>query len=291
MQIADHFTMNKAALSTFFFLATIDAFAACNTGAIVYKRESGFSLSFGTGSSKTEAGDATSINVPLTINNQQACFRKKSAFTLKAENSKDIDKGTIRISPLNVEFENVPDPSTKQYLFVEKSADRMQTKFHLMSFICTGEIPLSVEAVSDSYSKLISSSNSVNVNFHQVFATGRAADIISQNGMVISSQETFDFFGKVYKDQTQKELDIPPCCGQKVPSILSDLSINALSGVERKIASSFTTLGARVPNGCSKEFSSAMSNYLLDNYEKNDSLKDYKVKKIWFSNDLSFEWK
>lgn len=285
--------MRKSILSALLFLTAIEAIAACNTGAIVYKRETGFSLSFGSDSgSKTEAGDASSINVPLTINDKQACFRKKSTFTMKAENSKDIDKGSIIISPLKVEFENVPDPSTKQYLFVEKSDDRLQTKFHLMSFICAGEIPLSIEGLSDSYLKLMTKSNSVNMEVHQVFATGRAAQILGEKRGPVSSQETFDFFGKLYKDQTKKELDIPPCCGQKVPSILSDLTISSLSDVDRKIASSFTTLGARVPNGCSKEFSGAMSKYLLENYEQNDSLKDYKVgTKGWFSKDLTFEWK
>lgn len=45
-----------------------------------------------------------------------------------------------------------------------------------------------------------------------------------------------------------------------------------------------------VPNGCSNDFATSMKNYQLENYEANDSLKDYKVKKKWFSDDLVFEW-
>ncbi|MDD4975960.1 MAG: hypothetical protein PHY93_16505 [Bacteriovorax sp.] len=123
-----------------------------------------------------------------------------------------------------------------------------------------------------------------------VFATGAAADNLSVGRRALSSQATFDFFAKLYKEKTQRELDVNLSYGQKAPSIISDTSINTMTGIERDIASSFTTMGARIPNGCSKDFSTAMEQYLLENFEQNDSLKDYKVKTKWFSDDLVFEW-
>lgn len=281
----------KKIIATTLILFSTQIHAKCDTGNIVYKRESGFGISLGSGGVKSNFNESTSINVPLSINGEPACFRKKNKFSLKAENSSEIDKGKINISPMKLEFENVPDPSVRQYIFVEKNEDKLQTRFHTMSFVCMGEIPLSVEAVSDSYSKIFLESKMVNTSVTTVFATGAAADNLKTARMALSSQETFDFFAKLYKKNNQKELDQSLCCGQKVPSIISDTSINSLSGIERSIASSFTTLGARVPNGCSKEFSTEMKSYLLENYEQNDSLKDYSVKKKWFSDDLVFEWK
>lgn len=265
--------------------------AACNTGAIEYKHETGFGISLGSGGAKTKYNDSTSINVPLTLNGEQACFRKKNKLSLKAVNSKESDTGKIIISPMVAEFENIPNPMVRQYLFVEKNKEKTQTKFHTMSFVCAGELPLSVEAASDSYSKIYVDSNKTEVNVTTVFATGIAAENISNSRRALSSQGTFDFFAKIYKLKTSKELDSTVCCTQKIPSIISDSSINSLAGIERTIASSFTTLGAKVPNGCSSEFAESMTPYLIENYEMNDSLKDYKVSKKWFSSDLVFEWK
>lgn len=284
--------MKKAIISfflAFLSLSSVTLQAACNTGAIVYKHQTGFGISLGGGESKNNYSDSSSINVPLTINGELACYRKKTKFSLKAENSKDSDTGKILITPMKTEFENIPDPSSKQYLIVESNPDKLETKFHLLSFVCSGELPLSIEANSDRYSKILLDSNKASVEVHMVFATGKAAENLNR-GRVSDNQETFDYFGKIYKEKTHKELESLPCCGQKVPSILSSTSINSLSGIERAVASSFTTMGARVPNGCSKEFSDSMKDYLLENYEKNDSLKKYKVKKKWFSDDLSFEW-
>ena len=255
------------------------------------RHESGFGISFGGGGSNSSFKDENTINIPLSINNQQACFKKKSKFTLKAENAQDLDKGSITITPMKTDFENSPEPSVKQYLFVEKSDNKLETKFHTMSFVCSGEIPLSIEATSDSYLKIFSQSNSVNVQVRNVFATGVAAENLNRGRYPLSSQETFDFFAKVYKEKTKREIDGPDCCTQKVPSVISDTSIKSLSAIERAVTSNFTTMGAKVPNGCSKDFSESMKQYLLENYERNDSLKDYKVKKKWFSEDLSFEWK
>lgn len=266
----------------------------CLTNAIGIYQETGLGISFGGGKAKMDYGESSIINVPLSIDNQPACFVKQNAFKLKSEAKKDKeDKNSITVTPMKTEFENVPNPSQKQYIFVEKNPENeFETKFHLMSFICSGELPLSIEATSDSYSKMVLNSNSVNVKVSKVFATGKAAENLKK-AKPLSVQETFDFFGKIYNDKTQKELmaDKPCCTEYKIPSIISDTSITALTGIERAIASSFTTMGANVPNGCSKDFADTMKNYQLENYTANESLKDYKIKKKgWFSDDLVFEW-
>lgn len=268
--------------------------AKCNTRAIGVYRESGFGISFGGGGSSAGSFDKDVVNVPLTINGQQACFKKVSKFSMKSEKKKDsAEKNSIVINPMKTEFENIPGPHQKQYLFVEKNPTSLLTKFHVMSFICAGETPLSIEATSDSVSKILVNSETADMSVTTVFATGAAAQNLNRaRSSKTHSQETFNFFTKLFQDKTKKELstDKPCCIEYKAPSILTDTSIQSFAGVERAFISSFTTMGGNVPNGCSNEFAETMKNYQLENYESNESLKDYKVKKKWFSDSLVFEW-
>lgn len=266
----------------------------CLTDAIGIYHETGFGISFGDGKSGIDYGEKNIVNVPLSIDGKAACFVKQNKFKLKSEAKKDkADKNNITISPMKTDFENVPNANQKQYIIVEKNAENsLKTKFHIMSFICSGELPLSIEATSDTYSKLLLSSDSANIKTSTVFATGKAAENLKKGMPESSTQETFDFFAKIYQEKTQKELmaDRPCCSDYKIPSMITDTSIKSLTGLERAIASSFTTMGQNVPNGCSKDFAESMKNYQLENYSENESLKDYKVKKKWFSDDLVFEW-
>nr|BDT27118.1 hypothetical protein BHI3_05840 [Bacteriovorax sp. HI3] len=271
-----------------------EAFAKCNSNAIGYRNESGFGISFGGGSSSAGFYDKNTVNVPVSINGEQACFKKVNAFKMKSEKKKDkAEENSIVITPMKTEFEKIPSAHQKQYIFVEKNPQKLLTKFHVMSFICSGEVPLSIEATSDTVLKINMQPDSADVRVSHSFATGAAAENLNKgNKGKTSNAETFDFFSKLYMEKSQKELAVDQaCCSDfKIPSIISDTSIHAFSGVERAIASSFTTMASNVPNGCSNAFAETMKNYQLENYETNDSLKGYKVKKKWFSDDLVFEW-
>lgn len=273
---------------------TNEAFAKCNSNAIGIVHERGFGISFGSGNQSASYQDKNTVNVPITINGEQACFKKTSAFSMKSETKKDRKaENVIVIKPMKSEFENIPSPHQKQYIFVEKNPISKLTKFHTMNFICAGEIPLSIDAVSDSVMAIELKTDPVEVQVSSTFATGAAADNLNRGrNNRTYSQETFDFFTKIYKEKTGLEINqaLPCCTDHKVPSIISDTSIRALAGVERAIASTFTTMATDVPNGCSSSFAETMKNYQLENYKQNDSLKDYKVKKKFLSDDLVFEW-
>lgn len=274
------------------FIPFAKAHAKCNTKAIGYYNQSGFGISFGGGGSSAGYYDKNTVNVPLTINGEQACFKKTSHFSMKSEQKKDRpEENSIIITPMKAEFENIPSPHIKQYIFVEKNPSKLLSKFHVMNFVCAGEIPVSVEATSDSVSKIQRDSNTTSVEVTRVFATGAAAENLRRHNP--APHETFNFFTSLYKERTSKELnnDLPCCTDYNAPSIISDTSIKALTGVERAIASSFTTMADNVPNGCSNAFADSMKNYQLENWETNESLKDIKVKKKhWLSSDLVFEW-
>lgn len=284
--------MKTLILSFSILLTFAEAQAKCNTQVVGYHKQSGFGISFGGGSSSAGYYDKNTVNVPLTINGEQACFKKSTAFSMKSEQKKDKpEENNIIISPMKTEYENIPSPHQKQYIFVEKNKSRLQTKFHVMTFVCSGEMPVSVEAMSDAVYKIEQQTKQASVEVTHVFATGAAAENLKRRNP--STSQTFDFFTQLYKEKTSKELSNDlPCCGDyHAPSIISDTSIKALTGVERAIASSFTTMAENFPNGCSNAFAETMKNYQLENYADNDSLKDIKVKKkSWFSNDLVFEW-
>jgi hypothetical protein len=149
-----------------------------------------------------------------------------------------------------------------------------------MSFICSGDVPLSVEAVSDRYLDVMVKSNQAEVNVTHVFATGAAAENLNAGKKGISNnQETFDFYSKLYEKKAEHSLEDAPKCDYNIPSIISETSIQVLSKVHREIASSYTTMGAKVVNGCTKDFSEIMKDYLFENYKQNETLSSFKLKK------------
>lgn len=262
------------------FLIPFEAFSKCDTGSVQYINQSGFGISFGSGSS-SHVGQKQTVNVPMMIDGQAACYRKTSKFEIKNEEKEKESSMQISVSPLKVEFENVPDPHVKQYLFIEKNPENpFYTKFHTMSFICSGDVPLSVEAASDSYLDVMVKSQQPEVKVTHFFATGQAAENLNmaKKGMS-NNQPTFDFYTKLYQQKTQRELADAPKCEYNIPSIMTETTIEALADVHRRIAMNYTTLGAKVVNGCTKDFSESMKNYLIENYKENETLSSFKVKK------------
>lgn len=281
--------MKKILIFFIFTFPTSSLFAKCNTDAIVYKRESSFGISIGTKGENSSFNDSTSINVPLSINGGVACLKKKSALKISTEDKNGKDTGTIVISPMKVEFENVPNPKIRQYIFAEKSEHLLGYKFHSMSFICSGEIPLSIEASSDSYLELKMRSTEVKMSNTMVFATGKAAQILNKNKDHSKDNRSFAFFSEKFLGEN-KEPTCIACVTPNIPSILTENSIKSMSGIERAITSSFTTIGQNIPNGCSQTFEQKMGQYLLENYKNNESLEDFKTSEKWLTKELSIKW-
>jgi|GEM_PF-1585392 len=263
----------------------------CRTDAIVYKRQSGFGISISKDGASSNFNEKESVNVPLSINDEAACFSKKSKYQIQLEESDELNL-SLRVSPLTAEFENIPEPSVKTYIFAEKSHDLSELKFYSMSFICSNEIPVSVEAFSESIRdlKLKNDAKNSSVRVSTVFATGAAAENLNRNRKDLKAEESFLWFSKKYSEfgTTDRNND---CCGMKIPSIFSSTSIESMTGIEQKIAKSFTSQANEFPNGCSKDFSSKMKNYLLENYKDNESLKTFEIKTKFFSDDLILNFK
>lgn len=253
--------------------------ADCDSGAIVMKRETGFSISIGS-KNQTSNSSSLSMNVPLTVNGKSACYRSQNSFELQTEEIDSKNKFKLTIKPSKVDFENVPEPHTKEYFYIETNPEIPQlTKIHHMTFICSGEIPLSVEANSQTHLELLMKQNEISVSHHMVFATGIAAQNLNRNRKENLNQETFSFFKKLYEQGTHEALEDAPKCENNIPSIISSTSINSLSNIHQQIAQSYTTMKTDVINGCAKNFSNKMKDYLIQNISKNESIGGFKLKK------------
>lgn len=110
----------------------------------------------------------------------------------------------LTIKPVKAEFVNVPNPHVKQYLFIEMNPSIPgHSMVHHMSIICSGDIPLSVEAFSDSTEQLKAKSQTT-VNATMVFASGEAAkNLFAGRNHSTANQTTFDFFQSLYKQITK----------------------------------------------------------------------------------------
>ena len=97
--------------------------------------DSGFGVSTSGKGSSSNSNDSLVVNVPLTIDGKEGCFKKNSRFSLEAEDTKKKSEGKVIIRPMSVDFKNVPSPHFKQYLFVERASEISKVKFHTMSFV------------------------------------------------------------------------------------------------------------------------------------------------------------
>jgi hypothetical protein len=283
--------INLAVVPVLFLLPTL-SWGFCLKGGTMISHNSGFGISTDENGSSSNSSDNLVVNVPLTIDGKEGCFKKKNSFSLQAEDTKKKSEGKVIIKPMSVDFKNVPQPHFKQYLFVEKASEISKVKFHTMAFVCSGSMPLSIEAHSDLYAKLMERrGDSTTVSF--TIATGRAAEEINKRQAKNrpSHQATFDTFLQAYRDKTQKDLEDAPIRSGYAPSIFMSSTIDSLSALERKIAGGFTTMGAKVVNGCSSEFSEAMKSYQVENASSNPTLKSFKVGKKSFSGAIVIEWK
>ncbi|MBY0415440.1 MAG: hypothetical protein K2Q18_14810, partial [Bdellovibrionales bacterium] len=219
----------KKLILTFALLSTTQVLhAKCNKLGIGYRQESGFSLDFTFGSggnSLDSAGyyDKNTVNVPLSINDTMACYKQKSAIGIKSEKKGEGPlENAVAITPLKVEFENVPNPHQKQYIYIEKGAGPSETRFQMLTFVCSGEIPLSISAVNSTAAEIAKSSEKISMTVRHEFAAGvAAANLTDSFAEKFASIATYDFFSNLYKTKTVKEISDCPSCNTNSISIPS----------------------------------------------------------------------
>lgn len=278
-----HFVVGLILASIF---VSSSAWAKCDDSQFKYIRESGFSLSLGSSSFNKEE----TINIPLIIEGKPACYHQSNGISVKTEKIKDGESVEYEITPLSAEFENVPSPATYQFLNVEYDAENKASKVQIASFLCSGESPIGGDAFSDELSNL--AENDESSSSADVFiATGQAAENVSINQAKKARAKVFDKFLEIYEERADEfETAEMESSNIYIPNVIAGISISGVSGIERKLYSSFFSRTNSSINGCSKKFLAKMKDYLLENVAKNQPFRGIELKKKRFSSKYKMKW-
>src|SRR3989344_9144472 len=123
-------------------MASVDAWSKCNTGAIVYGRSTSIGLSLGGNDSSSGYESGMTMNIPLSINGKAACYKQKGKLSVETKKIEEGEAVEYELTPLRVEFENVPEGRLFQYLHVNHDIAGSASKVSMISFVCSGETPI-----------------------------------------------------------------------------------------------------------------------------------------------------
>lgn len=266
------------------------AWSKCDVNQIRYERSTTFGLSWGPKAQST-AGTEVTINIPLVIDGKPACYHQENGILISTERVKENEFVEYEITPLAAEFENVPSPMTYQYLHVEHDAENKSSKVSMMSFLCSGETPIGGDAFSDSLQNLAENVKSPEVSTEIFIATGQAAENISVSQAKKAKAKVFDRFLEIYEERGEENESIDADqTNIYIPNVLTGLSINSVSTIERKLYSAFFSRTSSSINGCSKKFLNKMQDLLIENVAKSQPFKGIELKKKRFSSKYKMKW-
>jgi hypothetical protein len=232
----------------------------------------------------------TFLNIPkeveLTFSDKKSSYEVKNQLGVAGRYS-DHSHGSVEVSTLSVDFQNVPDARVNQYLNVIYDEDSNPSLIQIASFICSGQLPIGAEAISI---KLHKKKDDYQDNeTDEVFiATGQAGEDIQVNQTKKNKSKIFDSFlnlleGKALENQFRSfDPEV------YIPLLLS----GSLDDQERKILSVFLNETSSSVNGCTYEFGTLMSSFQIDKLEKNQIFRGIEVKrKIPSTSRYILKWK
>ncbi len=265
------------------------AWSKCDTENVRYERSTTFGLSWGANSSSAFGTNVT-VNIPLVIDGKPACYHQENGILISTERVKENEFVEYEINPLSAEFENVPSPMIYQYMHVELDPDNKSSKVHMMSFLCSGETPIGGDAFSDSLQNL-AENTTPEVSTEVFISTGQAAENISVSQAKKAKAKVFDRFLELYEDRGEENESIDADqTNIYIPNVLTGLSINSVTSVERKLYSAFFSRTSSSINGCSKKFLSKMQDLLIENVAKTQPFKGIELKRKRFSSKYKMKW-
>lgn len=270
-------------------LITTSVWSKCEVDQIRYSRSTSWGLNLGEESS--EFGQKVTVNIPLVIDGEPACYHQKNGINVRAE---EIDEGKridYEITPLEASFENVPSPAVFQYLMVEYDQEMRASRVQIMSFLCSGERPIGADAFSDSLVALSEKTDEASTGVNIFIATGQAAENISVSQAKKARVKVYDKFLEIFESRSEELATIEEDQSNiYIPNILAGISIEELTSVDRKLYSNFFTRTNSSINGCSKNFREKMQDLLLENVAKNHPFKGIVLKKKRFSSKYRMRW-
>lgn len=233
---------------------------------------------------------SSTVSVPLAINGKAACYHQKSFIEVKAEKVQDGKFVNYEITPVIARFENIPAPKIYQYVNIEYDQKGEVPKFHMMSFLCSGESPIGGDAFSGSLQKL--AENSAQADSNDIFiATGQASDNLSVDQIKKAKAKVYDKFIGFYEALFPEGVTIDSDFSNLyIPNILTGMSVNTYSETEKKNLSSYFSRTGSSINGCSMKFINQMQEHLIQNVLLNQPFKDIDIKRIKRSPKLLMKW-
>lgn len=233
------------------------------------------------------------MNIPVNSADNSGCIYKEGTLSLALVTvlkDEKIVEGKVVISPINADFENIKDPSVKQYIYVAKDNAALENApaytvptVHLLSYICSGEKPMLV----DSISQKLQSYRVKQFSEHSLVATGLAAKLLAQRIARVMQDQTFLTFSELYVKTTGQAPALADVATQSVPSVYTRQSFEAGNV---RLRSATSSVAGSVLNGCSKEFENAMAKYKLENYLENESVRGLSPSYDQDDNVLILDW-
>lgn len=265
-----------------------NAWSKCDDSRVIMQRSTSFGLSWGEGQSSSAFGSNLTVNIPLVINGKQACYHQSSAINIITDKVKDNESVEYEITPMDADFENVPNPAVYQYINIDYDDQNKASDVQIISFFCTGETPIGGDAFGDSLIKLSLNAVEGSTQIDMFIATGQAADNLSISQSKKAKAKIYDRFLDIYDSRTDgKDTYEQQGSNIYVPSVLSSQSI---STPDRKLYSAFFSRTNSSINGCSKKFALKMQDHLIQNVVKENPFKDIELKKKFMSSKFKMKW-
>lgn len=240
--------------------------------------------------SKCDGESNLSVIIPLKIENKESCYQQKSPLAISTGKVREGIQVDFEISPMAVSFENVPGPAMYHYLNIEYSSDQKPSRLQILSYFCSGEIPLGGDALGGGLLKL-AEEKEVTSDIRVFIATGQAAENISISQEKKARAKIFDKFLEIYESRSSEAISIDEDISNVfIPNILTGSSLFGLNEVERKLYSIFFARTNSSINGCSLKFRSVMQDHLLENVVKYRPFPGIEVSKKIFSPQYRMRW-
>lgn len=226
------------------------------------------------------------IDSPLDRLDQEYPFKIRSQLAVKRRYSDKLF-GYLEVSSMIVEFENFYDPHVQQYLNVTYNEESKPTHIQVASFICSGELPISADAITIKLQKNNDESPEID-NDDLFISTGQPGEDIQVGQEKKNKSKIYDSF----LDLVEKRAIEMKLSTFNPEIFIPETLLGPLEKKDRKILSSFLNSTSSSVNGCTHEFGNLMSPYKLEIQESKQAFKGINItKKIPTESKYIIKWK
>jgi hypothetical protein len=226
------------------------------------------------------------MELPFDFLDNGNSYKIRSQLGMTARSS-DQHHGSVEVSTLVVEFNNLIDPSVQQYLNVLYDQESKPTHVQIVSFVCSGQLPISADALSIKLHQ--TKDESPLIDSDDLFiATGQPGEDIQVSQTKKNKSKIYDHFLNLVEERaTEMKLN------SFEPEIfIPHTLLGSLEKDERKILTSFFNSTSSSVNGCTHEFGILMSPYKLETQESKQIFKGIEIsKKIPTASKYIIKWK